>query len=117
MNAYSKLNGYLPLMKQLHITNNEAPKLEGSGNLKYQLWVDGNGSLYVQIEKNAAAGTFSPLLFSVTEYASQRSASQSIGKPLGLDLIRGVVMSSADNNDGAFLKAVLQHLLDGESSV
>ena len=71
----------------------------------------------MQIEKNGAAGTFSPLLFSVTEYASKRSETQSISQPLGLDLTRGVVMPSANNNDGAFLKAVLKHLLDGESSV
>lgn len=114
---YRDFKGYSPLMKQIHTTNNEAPKLSGFGNLKYQLWVDSSGSLYVQIANNAAAGTFSPLLFSVAKYASKRTRSQSIGNPAGLDLSGSVERQSEDNNDGAFLKAVLKHLLDGDVSV
>ena len=43
-------------MKLIHITNNEALKLGGAGAIKYQLWVDSGGSLYVQVEENAAVG-------------------------------------------------------------
>jgi len=99
-------------LKQIHLTNNEAPKFEGSGKLKYQLWVDSSGRLYVRIEENAATGTFTPLLFSVVEYADQRNSTKSINKPVGLDLNGALRRESENNNDGAFLKAVLRHLLD-----
>ena len=102
-------------MNQINLANNEAPKLEGSGKLKYQLWVDGSGSLYVQIEENAAAGTFSPLLFPVAKYAPERNSAQSIGQPVGLDLAGEAEQVSANTNDGAFLKAALRHLLDGRA--
>jgi len=98
-------------MKQIQTAIAEAPKLEGSGKLKYQLWVDGDGRLYVQIEDNAAAGTFSELLFSVSEYSSVRNKAESIGQPVGYDLVKKLQRASANTNDGAFLKAVLRHLL------
>ena len=98
-------------MKQIQSAIEEAPKLEGSGKLKYRLWIDGQGNLYVQIEDNAAAGTFSELLFSVSNYASVRDNTKSIGQPLGYDLANGQQRVSANTNDGAFLKAVLRHLL------
>lgn len=100
-------------MKQIHITNDIAPKLGGSGTLTYQLWVDGSGSLYVQFKENSNGGTFSPLLFPVAKYAQQPNSAQSIGKPVGLDLAGKTERTSTNNNDGAFLKAVLLHLLDG----
>ena len=96
-------------MKQIQTAIAEAPKLEGSGKLKYQLWVDGEGNLYVQIEDNAAAGT--ELLFSVSEYSSVRNKTESIGQPVGYDLVKNMQRASANTNDGAFLKAVLRHLL------
>jgi hypothetical protein len=103
-------------MKQIHITNNEAPKLRGDGMLTYQLWVDDCGSLYVQVEANAAAGKFSALVYPVTKYAAQRNSNQSIGKPVGFDLEGGAERTSENNDDGGFLKAVLRHLLDGGAS-
>ena len=104
-------------MKQIHLTNNQAPKVKGAGFLKYKLWVDDSGSFYVQIEDNAAAGTFSKLRFSVAEYAPQRKSTKSIGNPIGLDLETGKKISGGNNDDGAFLKAVLCHLLDEKESV
>lgn len=101
-------------MKQIQSAIAEAPKLEGGGKLQYRLWVDGEGYLYVQIEDNAAAGTFSGLLFSVSNYASVRKNTESIGQPLGYDLVEGKERISANTNDGAFLKAVLRHLLPSE---
>lgn len=104
-------------MKQIHITNDEAPKLGGAGTVKYQLWVDGSGSLYVRVEENAAAGTFSALLFPVAKYAPERNSAQSIGHPVGLELAGKAERASANNNDGAFLKAVMHHLLDDRISI
>lgn len=102
-------------MRQIHITNNEAPKLGGTGTLRYQLWVDDVGSFYVQVTENSDKGSFSALLFSVAEYAPVRN--KSIDKPCGLDLARGAERKSGNNDDGGFLKAVLRHLLDGGASV
>jgi hypothetical protein len=100
-------------MRQIQITNNAAPKLRGNGALKYRLWADGSERLYVQVEKNAAAGTFSPLLYPVARYEHLRKSRRSIGKPVGFDFAIGAERSSDNNNDGAFVKAVLCHLLDG----
>lgn len=100
-------------MKQIYINNNETPTLSGSGILKYQLWVNDGGSFYVKITENSNEGRFSPLLFSVSEYAPERH--KSIDNPCGLNLTHGGKRESANNNDGAFLKAVLQHLLDGKA--
>ncbi|EKP0297262.1 hypothetical protein JFR03_004074 [Aeromonas veronii] len=82
-----------------------------AGSIEYLLWVDGNGELYVQFNKNTNPGTFSNLLFSVSTYASQRNSSASIGFPNGFDLNKGSFIASANNNDGGFLKTVLCHLL------
>lgn len=101
-------------MKQIQSAIAEAPKLEGGGKLKYRLWVDGEGNLYVQIEDNAAAGTFSKLLFSESKYSSVRENTESIGQPVGYDLAEGKQRVSTNTNDGAFLKAVLRHLLPSE---
>lgn len=92
---------------------NVAPKLGGAGTLKYQLWVNDSGNLYVKITENSEGGTASSLLFSVAEYAPARN--KSIDKPCGLDLARGAERKSGNNDDGGFLKAVLQHLLDGRA--
>ncbi|MEI7590527.1 MAG: hypothetical protein WCJ49_04380 [Deltaproteobacteria bacterium] len=98
-------------MKQIQSAVAEAQKIEGSGKLKYRIWVDGEGDLYVQIEDNAAAGTFSEMLFSVSKYATVRKNTASIGQPVGYDLTNREQRVSANKNDGAFLKAVLRHLL------
>ncbi|MCF5907840.1 hypothetical protein K3H35_03290 [Aeromonas veronii] len=80
-------------------------------NIEYLLWVDGNGELYVQFDKNTSSGTFSKLLFSVSKYASQCNSSASIGFPDGFDLSNQSFTTSKNNNDGGFLKTVLCHLL------
>ena len=103
-------------MRQIHITNNEAPKLAGSGALTYQLWVRGDGSLYVQIVKNTESGTFSPWKFPVAKYASGRNSTGLLGQLLGLDA-DGKEQECRDNNDDAFLRAVVKYLLDDEVSV
>lgn len=103
-------------MRQIHITNNEAPKLAGSGALTYQLWVHGDGGLYVQIVKNTESGTFSPWRFPVVKYASRRNSTGSLGQLFGFDADEKE-QEGNNNNDDAFLRAVLKHLLDDEVSV
>lgn len=98
-------------VKQAHADWIEIPKLQGAGKLKYQLWVDAEGRLYVQIKENTASGTFSALLFSVSKYSSIRNSNASIGMPVGFDLVTRVYRKSENENDGGFLKAVLRHLL------
>lgn len=98
-------------MKQIQSVISEAPKLEGQGNVKYQLWLNDCGVLYVQIIGNDGSGTFSDLLFSASQYASVRNSKASIGFPNGYDLINNCPKTSENENDGAFLKAVLCHLL------
>jgi hypothetical protein len=82
-----------------------------AGNIEYLLWVDGNGELYVQFDKNNNSGKFSKLLFSVSKYASQRNSTASIGFPDGFDLNKNCSTTSENTNDGGFLKTVLCHLL------
>jgi hypothetical protein len=98
-------------MKQIQSAIAEAPKLQGIGKLKYRIWVDGEGNLYVQIEDNAGAGTFSDMLFSVSKYAPVRKSPELIDRPIGYDISRNEHRSSANTNDSGFLKAVLCHLL------
>lgn len=98
-------------MKQIKSFVAEAPKLRGAGKIKYGLWLDGCGNLYVQLNENTESGTRSHLLFSVSQYASVRNTTKSITQPNGYDLTDKVWKTSNNRNDGAFLKAVLLHLL------
>ncbi|SEG24434.1 hypothetical protein [Nitrosomonas ureae] len=88
-----------------------APKIEGQGHIRYRLWVDEKGNLYVQFENNAESGTFSNLLFSVSKYESERNSDKALRNLKGYDSISKSFKFSGNNNDGAFLKAVLRHLL------
>lgn len=101
-------------MQQLQIANNEAPKIGGVGTLKYQLWVDDGGNLYVQITENSENGKISQYRFPVAKYASKRK-SKDLGSLLGLDS-NGNEHPVSNNNVNAFLRAVLLHLLDGEAT-
>jgi len=88
-----------------------ALKLNGDGDIQYCLWVDSNGGLYVQLELNEKAGTFSDLLFSVSKYHAIRNSDTSLGKPEGYDIEAKAFRNSRNENDSAFLKAALRHLL------
>jgi len=98
-------------MKKIDAFVGVAPKLVGDGNIQYFLWVDKQGKLYVQLEHNDKSGTFSKLLFSVSMYESMRKRSSSLGDMQGYDIESKTYKISQDNNNGAFLKAVLCHLL------
>ena len=98
-------------MKQVQLLQDEAEKIEGHGKVKYRLWVDDRGSFYVQLQDNDLTGTFSDLLFAVAEYAPICHQTKSIGQPEGYDSTGIIRRASANSNDGAFLKAVLRHLI------
>lgn len=98
-------------MRQVHITNNEAPKIGGVGTLEYQLWADHAGSFFVQITKNLDGGTFPQCLFKVSKYALKRNSTD-LGPLVGVDR-DGKEQEFGNNNADGFLRAVLRHLLDG----
>lgn len=98
-------------MRQIHITNNEAPKIGGVGTLEYKLWVDDDGWLYVQIIKNSDGGSFPQYCFPVAKYAPGRNRNN-LGQLVGLDLDWNE-QNVEDNNGDGFVRAVLRHLLDG----
>lgn len=90
-----------------------APKLSESGEIEFTLWVDEAGSLYVQMLGNAASGTFTDHVASVAKYASLRKSKDSLG---AIDVVNpetGSTHCARDNNNSAFLKAILQYLLPG----
>ncbi|HIF9493552.1 TPA: hypothetical protein ACX6SP_001954 [Photobacterium damselae] len=93
-----------------------ADKLRGDGRLAYQLWQDQYHGLYVQILHNndqpnaKPLGSFSCLLFPVTDYWLQRDTP--ISFPYGVCLETKMVKKSINNNDGAFLRAILLTLSD-----
>ena len=98
-------------MKKLEPFVGIAPKLGGTGFLKFTLWFDKDGRPYVQIVANDAGGTFSDLLYSVLENSSicQREATPI--SVVGVDPASGKSKDSGNTNDPAFLRAVLTHLL------
>jgi hypothetical protein len=100
-------------MKRINTEKLSAQKIGGKGEIEYCLWVSNMGELYVQLESNDG-GTFSNLLFSVTKYAAFRNDQAPITEVEGYDLNNGRTIPSSNNNDSAFLKAALRHLLDIE---
>jgi hypothetical protein len=103
----------IPVRLQFTLINNVqyAPKLRGEGRLAYQLWQDQYHGLYVQILRNneqpnaEPLGTFSCLLFPVADYWLQKDTPLSF--PYGVCLETKLVKKSINNNDGAFLRAIL----------
>ena len=89
----------------------KAPKLRGRGFISYRIWFDQSGKQYIQLMCNTQTGTFSEMLFSVQQYAPACHSSRSIGLPQGYSLNCDGIVESNNNNDGAFLKAALRHLL------
>jgi len=87
------------------------PKLSGTGNIKYRLWVDDTGGLFIQIIENDASGTYSKFAFSVSQYQSQRDSANKLGQLDGYAVEDNQQTTIDDNNNGAFLKAALTHLL------
>lgn len=98
-------------MKQIESFVAEAQNLSGTGKIKYGLWIDSSGNLYVQILENEGSGKFSKYLFSVSKYASLRNGIKPIDQLNGYDLSDKSWKDSGNNNDVGFLEAVLRHLM------
>ena len=98
-------------MKKITFFTSVTSKISLNGDLQYSLWVDKNGSLYIQLEKNEDSGTFSNLLFSVSEYGSKRKIQHALGDLRGYDIESQSFVVRKDNNNSAFLKAALRDLL------
>jgi hypothetical protein len=98
-------------MKQIGNSEFSAPKISKTGNIKYCLWVDVEGALYVQMIENDASGTFSKYFFSVSKYKSERLRTRPLGGIEVYNIETCVTETVNDNNNGAFLRAILLHLL------
>ena len=91
-----------------------ASKLLSDGNIKYSLWVDTSGKLYMKLEKNDGGGSFSKYLFPVSDYARFRGIDEAIKKPMGYDTTSGDFKESKYSADPGFIKDVLKHLLPSD---
>jgi len=101
-------------MKELSGFTREIATLTGLGKIKYSLWLDNDGKLHVKITDNLNSGTYSDILFSVLKYASLRKSDEKLGHLEGFDLCSNKIIIRKDNNNGAFLKAILCDLLPDE---
>jgi hypothetical protein len=98
-------------MRKIEPYTSSAPKLRGDGDIKYCLWVDKSGGLYVQILENDASGSFSQYLFSVSKYESKRATSEALLNLEAFNIVSKKIELVEDSNNSGFLKAVLRNLL------
>lgn len=98
-------------MKKLENFEGVATKLQRGGTIRYAAWVDDNGALYVQMLDNEQAGTFSNHAIPVASYASVRHSESKVGEMVAYSFESKQFEVIADNNNGAFIKAILRDLL------
>lgn len=101
-------------MNKVEQFEGKAPKILGDGAIRYCLWTNDQGALYVQMYENdldtKSPGTLDRYLFPIAQYIDSRC------KESQLNVIEGLLADSGDwgkvenNNTSAFLKAVLRHL-------
>lgn len=101
-------------MKKLESCIFSASKLSGVGRIDYSLWIDTKGQLYVQLVDNDSAGTFTKYLFSVSQYAAVRNSGDALSGLQAFNIDLNKNESVKNNNNGAFLKAVLRDLLPND---
>ena len=95
-------------MKKIEGFIGVAPKMK-SGSLEYCLWIDKAGVLYVQMLENIDdEGTHSKNIFLVSDILNMKSGQQTIR---GKNPVTFVEEEVGDNNNFAFLKAVVRHLV------
>lgn len=101
-----------PYQKILPLIEN-VNTLQGNAKLKFQLWIDRNGLLFLQITENSNKGTtFSKLLFPLSADTWTVINDQAANKKLNsYNLETGESQLSQNNNDSGFLKAAFAHLL------
>jgi hypothetical protein len=101
-------------MKKIDGFTGKATKKSGDGHILYELWVNDHGDFFVKMVDNHVQidrpGTHSEIFYSVKDYACKRDSRDNIGHPTGIDEA-GKTVTPSDNNNGAFLKAVLCDLL------
>lgn len=100
-------------MRKIENFTATAPKLN-SGKLKYCLWVDDKGALYVQVVENLTdtvnPGKHSNLLFKVSSYFDLRNSDIDLEDMYGVDPSSFSVKTDGNTNTGGFIKAILRHL-------
>lgn len=99
------------MFKKIDAYVGEAHKINGKGTIEFTLWVDSSGSFYIQMISNELSGTFTTHVIPVKKYASLRNSESAIGSIEVVDLINGERIKVQDNNNGAFLKAVLRDII------
>lgn len=101
-------------MKKIDGFTGSAKKRRGEGRISYELWVNDCGDFFVKLIDNQLKtdrpGTHSAILYPIKDYADHRDSTKKIGHPVGINEA-GEPVKASDNNDGAFLKAVLDDLL------
>src|SRR5262245_9910236 len=102
-------------MKRIEGFTGRAKKLRGKGDIEYELGVDGCGEFFVRFTGNEQSGTLSQLWFSIKEYKNIRNSKGFVDDLIGINE-QGGKEKARDNNNGAFLKAVLCDLLPERSS-
>lgn len=102
-------------MKKIQNYTAKANKERGDGTVEYCLWVDDCGNLYVQFVENVIdtqePGSYTALLYPVSQYAHLWDSSSAIPQPTGYDTNSNGWKIGEGNNNPGFLKAVLRHLL------
>lgn len=101
-------------MNRVEQFEGEAPKIKGDGSIRYHLWTDDQGALYVQLYENdvnkKSPGTLDRYMFPITKYIDRRCAKSQLSVSEGLVVESGSWEKVENNNTSAFLKAVLRHL-------
>ncbi|SIO06886.1 hypothetical protein [Salinivibrio sp. ES.052] len=101
-------------MNKVERFEGEAPKIKGDGSIRYHLWTDDQGALFVQLSANevdtASPGTLDQYLFPVAEYIDRRCEESQLNVTQGLRVETESPERVENNNTSAFLKAVLRHL-------
>lgn len=95
-------------LRKLNMPPLQAPKVKGGGVIEYELLVDASMSLWVRMLDNSKEGSFSTQPIALTGIASAELATAQKG---GLEGLTG------DNNNKAFLRAVVEHLFQDEAKV
>lgn len=80
----------------------------------YYLYEDEQKELHIQIDKSNSRGTYSSLLYSVSEYKNERHIYAPLGRLNGYDLSEGKYVDIKNNNNGALLKAALRDIFDSD---
>lgn len=101
-------------MNKVEQFEGEAPKIKGRGSIRYHLWTNDRGALYVQLSSNeidtTSPGTLDQYLFPVAQYIDSRCEESQLNVTEGLRFESGSLEKIENNNTSAFLKAVLRHL-------